>query len=138
MQHLAALALSQTQLPPVLEALGKMLDTGLEVIVILLAFTLAIFVILVLAVRALMIFRKLPVPTDPTDMVKPREFRTLMLAASVLLTPLVARTYLPVEGVDSAGVLAAAYLLEVALGLLLWFALDLFYRARDKQPGSKV
>ena len=83
-----------------------------------------------------MIFRKLPVPTDPTDMVKPREFRALMIGASVLLTPLIAQTFLPVEGVGPTAALVAAYLLEIVLGLLLWFALDLFYRVRDRQPGS--
>ena len=127
----------QGQQPDLLNALGQLLDAGLESIVLLLAFTLAIFVILVFGVRALMIFRKLPVPADPTDMVKPREFRALMLGAAVLLTPLAARGFLPVEGVDSTALLVAAYLIELILGLLLWFSLDLLYRAREGKVGPK-
>jgi hypothetical protein len=88
-----------------LNALGQLLDAGLEAIFCLLAFTLAIFVISVFAVRALRIFRRLPVPVEPIDMVKPREFLTFMLGAAVLLTPLVAQSFLPVEDVDAASTL---------------------------------
>jgi hypothetical protein len=127
----------QGQQTDLLDALSQLLDAGLEVVVLLLAFTLAIFVILIFAVRALMIFRKLPVPVDPTDMARPREFRALMLGATVLLTPLVARSFLPAEDAGSSSMLLAVYLLELVLGLLLWLALEFFYKAREGRPNSK-
>jgi hypothetical protein len=127
----------QGQEPSLLTALGQLLNAGLEVVVLLLAFTLAIFVILVFAVRALMVFRKLPVPVDPLDMVKPKEFRALMLGAAVLLTPLVARNFLPLEGTGSPSMLMAVYLIEIILGLLLWLAIELFYKVGDGRTDSR-
>jgi Na+-transporting methylmalonyl-CoA/oxaloacetate decarboxylase gamma subunit len=120
-----------------LETLYQLLDAGFEVIVLLMAFTLAIFIVLVFAVRAVMIIRKLPVPVDPTDMVKPKEFRALMLGAAVLLTPLIAKSFLPVEGVDPSSLLVATYMVEIVLGLLLWLSLDLYYKARGTKPGRR-
>lgn len=129
---------SQGQEPGGPAALDSMLDAGFEVVVLLLAFTLAVFVLLVFAVRALMIFRKLPVPTDPFDMTKPRAFRALMLGSAVLLTPLVASSFLPVEGLDSQSVLVVAYGFEILLGVALWVVLELFYRIREERSGPRT
>lgn len=120
-----------------LETLYQLLDAGFEVIVLLMAFTLAIFIVLVFAVRAVMIIRKLPVPVDPTDMVKPKEFRALMLGAAVLLTPLIAKSFLPVEGVAPSSLLVATYMVEIVLGLLLWLSLDLYYKARGTKSSRR-
>lgn len=113
-----------------LQALGQMLDAGLEVIVVLLSFTLAIFILLVFAVRVLMIVRKLPVPIEPTDMAKPRPFRALMLGAAALLSPLMATSFLPVEGIDPQASLVVAYGFELFLAVALWFGLELLYKVR--------
>jgi predicted secreted protein len=91
------------------QAVAWLLDSGLEVAVLLLSFTLAIFVVLVFAVRALMIARKLPVPTDPTDMARPRGLRALMLGSAGLLAPLVAPFFLPEAGGDPQPTLLVNY-----------------------------
>jgi hypothetical protein len=55
-----------------IETLKSMLANGLEIATTLLAFALAIFVILVFGVRLLMIARKVPVPTSqPTPLTWP-------------------------------------------------------------------
>jgi len=107
-----------------------MMENGPEFVVLLLAFLLAIFVVLVFAVRALMIARKLPVPTDPLQMVRPRPCRSLMLGASALLTPLVAGSFLPLEGLDRPSALLISYGIVIVLAMLLWLALEAFYRRR--------
>jgi hypothetical protein len=121
-----------------IQILGTSLDTWLEILVLLLSFTLALFVLLTLGVRALMIFRKLPVPVDLVDMTKPRDFRTLMLGSAALLTPLVASYFLPDTGQEPQSILIVSYALEIVLAVALWFILDRFYRARERRRGSKA
>ena len=118
---------------PAIETLKAMLDNGLEIATTLLAFTLAIFVILVFGVRLLMVVRKLPVPTDPFDMAKPKDFRMLMVGAAAILSPLVAQGFLPVEGLDTGWMLVWAYVFQAVLAVILWLALRLFYQIRDKR-----
>ena len=110
-----------------------LLDNGLEVITILFAFTVAIFILLVLGVRVLMLVRKLPVPADLLDMARPRGFRTLMLGVTVLLTPLIAVEFLPVKGLEQGSVLAVVYMIEIVLAILLWVALEVVYGARKRR-----
>ena len=116
-----------------IETLEAMLANGLEIATTLLAFMLAIFVILVFGVRLLMIARKLPVPTDPFDMAKPTDFRTLMVGAAAILSPLVAQGFLPVRGLETQWVLVWAYVFQAVLAVILWLALHLFYQIRDKR-----
>jgi hypothetical protein len=97
-------------------------------------FTLAIFVVLVFAVRVLMVVTKKPIPIDPFDMAKPTGFRAVMLGGSVLLAPLIAMDFLPLKGMDAQWVLPVAYLLEILVAAILWLALYLFYKVRDKRP----
>ena len=113
------------------QTIQGMMANGPQIAVFLLAFLLAIFVILVFGVRVLMVLRKLPVPVEPLDMARPRPFRALMLGAAALLTPLAGRSFLPVEGLDRNMVLAVAYPVVVVLAALLWLALEGFYRARQ-------
>jgi hypothetical protein len=108
---------------------------GLQAGTLLFAFTLAILVVLVFAVRALLIARGRPVPTDPFDMAKPRDFRTLMVAAAALLAPLAARSFLPVDDLDQGQFLLLAYAFEGVLTALLWLLLEAFYRARARRRG---
>jgi hypothetical protein len=119
-------------------SLGPMLDAGLEAAVLLLAFTLAIFAMLVFAIRALLIFRKLPVPLDPLDMAKPKGFRAIMLFFSVLLAPLVSSAFLPETGLGPRTVFLVAYLFEIAIAVGLWFAFEVFYKFRDRRSGRRV
>jgi hypothetical protein len=121
--------------PGGIQALGQMLDAGLEVTVVLLSFTLAIFVLLTFAVRAVMIWRKLPVPVDPVDMARPRGFRGLMLASAALLAPLVATYFVSVPGAGPQSFLLITYGLELLLAAALWFVLKLFYRVRERRSG---
>ena len=121
----------------VLLALDSRLETGLEIFVLLFSFTLAIFVLLVFAVRALMIFRKLPVPTDPLDMARPGAFRALMLGAAALLTPLVGSYFAPVLQLSSRTALFLHYGLEVVIAVGLWFLLELFFRFRQQRSGHR-
>jgi hypothetical protein len=114
-----------------METLKAMLANGLEIGTTLLAFTLAIFVILVFGVRALMVARKLPVPTDPFDMAKPKDFRTLMVGAAAILSPLVAQGFLTVVGLETQWVLLWAYVFQAVLAVILWLALHLFYKIRE-------
>ena len=81
----------------------------------------------------MMVARKLPVPTDPFDMAKPKDFRTLMVGAAAILGPLVAQGFLPVEGLETQWVLVWAYVFQAVLAVLLWLALHLFYQMRDKR-----
>jgi hypothetical protein len=119
-----------------LETLKAMLANGLEIGTILLAFMLATFIVLVFGVRVLMVARKLPVPTDPFDMAKPKDFRTLMVGAAAILSPLVAQGFLPVEGLETGWVLAWAYVFQAVIAVLLWLALHLFYRIREARRRS--
>lgn len=119
-----------------IETLKAMLANGLEIGTILLAFMLATFIVLVFGVRVLMVARKLPVPTDPFDMAKPKDFRTLMVGAAAILSPLVAQSFLPVEGLETGWVLAWAYLFQAVLAVLLWLALHLFYQSREARRRS--
>ena len=119
-----------------METLKAMLANGLEISTTLLAFTLAIFVILVFGVRALMVARKLPVPTDPFDMAKPKDFRTLMVGAAAILGPLVAQGFLPVVGLETQWVLLWAYAFQAVLAVILWLALHLFYKIREARRRS--
>ncbi len=114
-----------------IETLKAMLANGLEIGTILLAFTLAIFIVLVFGVRALLVARKLPVPTDPFDMAKPRDFRMLMVSTAAILSPLVAQSFLPVEGLETRWVLVWAYVFQAVLAVILWLALHLFYQIRE-------
>ena len=106
---------------------------GLEFATLVLAFTLAIFVVLVFGVRLLMVVRKLPVPLDPLDMARPRGFRTLMLGFAVALGPLVVRVFLPSEGMDPDWVLAVAYVLAFVTAVVAWVLLEVYYGARAKR-----
>jgi len=119
-----------------LETLKAMLANGLEIGTILLAFMLATFIVLVFGVRVLMVARKLPVPTDPFDMAKPKDFRTLMVGAAAILSPLVAQSFLPIEGLETGWVLAWAYAFQAVLAVLLWLALHLFYQSREARRRS--
>lgn len=130
LQVARAVGLWQGSEPGLGRAIEAILDNGLETVTILLAFTLSIFILLVFGVRILMVVRKLPVPADPIDMARPRGFRTLMLAVSVLLTPLIAVAFLPVEGLDQGSILAVVYAIELLLAVLLWVALEMIYGAR--------
>lgn len=127
------LALFQKQQSELLQTLEVMFDAGLEIGTLLLAFTLAIFIVLVFAVRVLMVIRKLPVPVDPVDMAKPKDFRAVMLGSAAMLAPLAALDFLPIEGGDPRWVLVVAYAFEVLLVAALWIALHLFYKARAKR-----
>lgn len=128
---------TQGQEPGWLQTLERLPKVGPEFVTLLLAFSLCIFVLLAFAVRVLMVIRKLPVPVDPFDMVKPRGFRTLMLGFAVLLTPLVAQGFLPTEGMDARWALVVAYVLDIVLAVALWFLLELFYKARGKHKGRR-
>jgi hypothetical protein len=119
-----------------IETLKAMLANGLEIGTILLAFTLAILIVLVFGVRALLVARKLPVPTDPFDMAKPKDFRTLMVGAAAILSPLVAQSFLPVEGLETRWVLVWAYVFQAVLAVILWLALHLFYQIRETRRRS--
>lgn len=132
-----SLSPSQVQEPGVTQTLDQILDAGPETVVLLLSFTLAIFVALVFAVRALMIFRKLPVPIDPLDMAKPRAFRSVMLAGTAVVAPLVASPFLPEIGMDSQATLVVLYASELLIVALLWFVLDLYYRRREQRTGKR-
>lgn len=118
--------------------LELLLDVGLELGTLLLVFTLAIFVVLVFAVRVLMVATGKPVPVDPFDMAKPKDFRALMLGSAGLLTPLVAQSFLPLEGFDSPWALPIAYAFEILVVLILWLALHLFYKVRQKRSQRKT
>jgi hypothetical protein len=128
--YLSHVRLVQDQQSELLQTLEAMLGAGLEIATLLLAFTLAIFVVLVFAVRVVMVVRKLPVPLDPFDMAKPVDFRALMLGSAALLSPLAALEFLPVEGLETRWVLVVAYAFEVLLVVVLWAALHLFYKVR--------
>jgi hypothetical protein len=132
-----SLSPSRVQEPGVTQTLDQLLEAGPEAAVLLLSFTLAIFVALVFAVRALMIFRKLPVPIDPLDMAKPRAFRAVMLAGAAVLAPLVASPFLPELGLDSQATLVVLYACQLLIVVLLWFLLDLFYRRREQRAGKR-
>jgi uncharacterized iron-regulated membrane protein len=119
-----------------METLKGMLGNGIEIATLLLVFTLAIFVVLVFGVRMLLAARKQPIPTDPFDMAKPKDFRTLMVAAAALLAPLVAQSFLPVEGLEAQWVLVWAYVFQIVLALILWLALHLLYQVRDARRQS--
>jgi hypothetical protein len=120
-----------------LQGLDSTLEASLEIFVVLLSFTLAIFVLLVFAVRALMIFRKLPVPTDPLDMALPGTFRALMLIPSALIAPLVGSYFAPVLELSSQSALFLHYGLELVIAVGLWFLLELFYRLRQQRSGPR-
>jgi hypothetical protein len=126
-------AAMQGQKPEWLRILARLLEVGPELATLLLAFTLCIFVLLVFAVRTVMVIRKMPVPADLFDMPKPRGFRMLMLGFTVVLTPLVARDFLPIEGLDPQWALGIVYALTILLAALIWLALELFYRARGER-----
>ena len=130
---LSYVILLQEQQSELLQTLEGVLGAGLEIATILMAFTLAIFVILVFAVRVVMVVRKLPVPIDPFDMAKPKDFRAVMLGSAALLAPLAALGFLPVEGLDPSWVLVVAYAFQVLLVVVLWIGLHLFYQIRAKR-----
>lgn len=113
-----------------------MLAVGPDIGTILLAFTLALFVVLVFGVRVLLVVRKRPVPVDPLDMAKPRAFRTLMVAGAALLAPLAALDFLPVEGLPLQWVLVVAYAFQLIVAVLLWLALEAFYRVRARRRAA--
>ena len=110
-------------------------DVGLQAGTLLFSFTLAILVLLIFAVRALLIARGRPVPTDPFDMAKPRDFRTLMVAAAALVAPIAARSFLPVDDLDQGQYLLLAYAFEAVLAALLWLLLEALYRVRARRRG---
>lgn len=122
--------------PPWRQSLDGMAGSALEIAALLLIFTLAIFILLVLAVRGLLIVSKRPVPADLFDMPKPKGFRTLMLASSAILAPLVAWEFLPVAGVDLTTGLAVAYVFEALVAVVLWLLLEAFYRYRSGRQRS--
>jgi hypothetical protein len=120
------------------QALQSLAGNLLEVAVLLLSFTWAIFVLLVLLIRVLMVVRDLPVPVDPLDMAKPRAFRTWMLGFAALLGPLVAQYFWPLEAPAEGWLLAAAYLLQVGIVAILWVGLELIYGARDRRSKGRA
>jgi hypothetical protein len=122
----------QGQEPNLHQTLQQLPAVGLEFATLILAFTLAIFVLLVFGVRVLMVVRKLPVPLDPFDMAKPRSFRTMMLGFSVILAPLVAQGFLPTAGMDRGWALALSYALAAVVAVLAWLLLELFYGLRGR------
>ena len=117
------------------ETMAAISDVGLQAGTLLFSFTLAILVLLIFAVRALLIARGRPVPTDPFDMAKPRDFRTLMVAAAALVAPIAARSFLPVDDLDQGQYLLLAYAFEAVLAALLWLLLEAFYRVRARRRG---
>jgi hypothetical protein len=119
------------------QTLERMLANGLDIATILLASTLAAFVIMVFGVRVLLIVRKRPVPLDPFDMAKPAAFRTLMVGAAAVLAPLAVLDFLPVEGLPVAWVLLWSYLFQLVVAVVLWFALEGFYRVRASQRTAR-
>jgi hypothetical protein len=112
------------------QTLERMLASGMDIGTILLASTLAVFLLLVFGVRVLLIIRKRPVPVDPFDMAKPAAFRSLMVGAAAVLTPLAVLDFLPVEGLPVGWVLLWAYLFQLVLAVVLWLVLEGFYRVR--------
>jgi hypothetical protein len=124
----------QAQEPGLRRTLAQLQSVGLEFATLILAFTLAVFVVLVFGVRLLMVLRKRPVPLDPLDMAKPRVFRTLMLLFAVLLAPLVALDFLPAEAMDRGWTLAVAYATALVVAALAWLLLELFYQRRGRPP----
>jgi hypothetical protein len=127
----------QAQEPGLAQTLQQMLAAGPDIGTILFAFTLAIFVVLVFGVRLLLIVRKRPVPVDPLDMAKPADFRTLMVAGAAFLAPLAAIDFLPVEGLPLQWVLAVAYAFQMLLAVVLWLALEGFYRIRASRRAKR-
>lgn len=128
------------QLLPEMDAwqtLERMLAVGLDIGTILLASTLAIFVVLVFGVRVLLIARKRPVPLDPFDMAKPGAFRTLMVGAAAVLAPPAMFDFLPVEGLPVGWVLLWAYAFQLVLAVVLWLALEGFYRVRASRRAAR-
>jgi len=117
------------------ETLAALSDVAAQAGTLLFSFTLAILVLLVFAVRVLLIARGRPVPVDPFDMGKPRDFRTLMVAAAALLAPLAARSFLPVDDLDEGQFLLLAYAFEALLAVLVWLLLEAFYRVRARRRG---
>jgi hypothetical protein len=115
------------------QTLQQLPSVGLEFATLVLAFTLAIFVVLVFGVRLLMVARKLPVPLDPLDMAKPRSFRTMMLVFAVALAPLVARGFLPSERMDPGWALALSYGVAVVTAALAWVLLEVYYGRRGRK-----
>lgn len=113
------------------QSLDRMIAGAPEIATLLFTFTLAIFILLVFAVRVLLLITKRPVPADLLDMAKPKGFRTLMLGSAALLAPLVAWEFLPMAGVDLATGLSVAYLFEALLAVVLWLLLEAFYRYRS-------
>ena len=117
------------------ETLDRVAGAAPEIATLLLTFTLAIFVVLVFAVRVLLIVTKRPVPVDLLDMAKPKGFRSLMLASAAILAPLVAWDFLPVN-VDLLTGLTVAYAFEFLLAVVLWLLLEAFYRYRTRRKRS--
>ena len=119
------------------QTLERMLASGLDIGTILLASTLAVFLVLVFGVRLLLFVRKRPLPMDPFDMAKPAAFRTLMVAAAAFLVPLAVIDYLPVEGLPLGWVLVWAYAFQLLLAVVLWLALEGFYRVRARRQNTQ-
>jgi hypothetical protein len=117
------------------ETLVAVLEVGLQAGTLLLSITLALLVLLVFAVRLVLIISGRPVPVDPFDMAKPREFRTLMIIAAALAAPLAAQSFLPVVELDEGQFLLLAYAFEALLAVVLWLLLEAFYRARAQRRG---
>ena len=113
--------------------LDLVLDAGLETGTLLLVFTLAVFVVLVFAVRVLMVITKKPVPVDPFDMAKPVGFRALMLGAAGLLAPLIAQQFVPLEGIEPQLALLVIYVFEILVVGIVWLGLYLFYRLQTER-----
>jgi hypothetical protein len=132
---LTSIALLQGE-PGLRQSLDRMVGAAPEIAALLLIFTLAIFLLLVFAVRVLLIITKRPVPADLFDMPKPRGFRTLMVGSSAILAPLVAWEFLPVGGVDLVSGLLVAYVFEALLAVVLWLLLEAFYRYRAGRQRS--
>jgi hypothetical protein len=118
------------------QTLERMLASGMDIGTILLASTLAVFLLLVFGVRALLIVRKRPVPLDPFDMAKPTAFRTLMVGAAAVLVPLAVLDFLPVEGLPVGWVLLWTYLFQIVLAVVLWLVLEVFYRVRASRRNA--
>jgi len=100
----------------------------LERAVLLLAFTLSIFFILIFGIYFLANLSGKPVPGAATDMARNKTLRTAMLGFSVLLTPPVLMLFVPTEAAGAGGSLATTYLSEIFIGVACWLMFDIVFK----------
>jgi 4-amino-4-deoxy-L-arabinose transferase-like glycosyltransferase len=112
-------------------------EVGLQVGTLLLSFTLALLVVFVFVVRLLLIATGRPVPLDPFDMAKPRDFRTIIVAAAALVAPIAAGPFLPARDLDQGPSLILIYAFQVLLAIVLWLLLEALYRLRARRRAGR-